>query len=143
MMSRKTLKINKDRLETIKRHVDWVKQQQPLVAALMQFTRGCSVYAPAPAAPATGEFDHDWTITHAHLLPDVCEQAVTIPANSVRLALLYDRGTVVVISTTDPSVRSKWRQYGTLSAALQIALPDGTIAKMRKTENTCVIQEEG
>lgn len=134
-MGRKTTEANKERLQAIKQHIEWAGQQQPLVRALARFAEGCFVYGPAPTERSTGEFDHTWNVQQVRLVPEFCEEEVTIPANSVRLALLNDHGLVVVVGVDDPLAGAKMGRYATLSEDLEVILPGGTVAKMTKIDN--------
>jgi len=141
-MGKKTRTVSKERLETIKQHVEWATQQVPLVAALSQFADGCAVYAPSPTERSTGEFDHTWHIQRVFLVPDdYCEEAVTIPANSSRLALMSDKGKEVLIGA-DPLAGTPLERYVEIGADLEVILPGGGTARMTKTDEGYTVKEE-
>ena len=143
-MGKKTRTISKERLEKIKQHMEWAAQQVPLVAALMYFAEGCAVYASSPTERSTGEFDHAWHISRVYLVPeDYCEEAVTIPANSSRLALIDERGKEVLIGADPLAAAAILKRYVEIDANLEVVLPGGGAAKMVKTEEGYVVKEAG
>ena len=141
-MGKKTAAVNKERLETIKQHTDWAMQQAPIVEAMAHYAEECMVFAPVAAERSTGQFDHTWAVKQVHILPDFVEEAVTIPANSVRLSLMDDHGVLVCIGR-DPLAGAPRRRYVTLDPDLEVIVPGGSVSHVVKTDKGYVVKEPG
>lgn len=90
-MGRTTREANQERLTEISKHIIWGNAQAPLVRALASYSGRAHLYAPVLA-----EADQDGFVYHKVdrmvLVPDVCEDPVTIPAGYARLATVTDHG---------------------------------------------------
>lgn len=139
-MGKKTATLNKERVEAVKEHVAWAVQQAPLVEVLSRYAEGCMVFVPFPTERSTGQFDHAWVAKKAYILPDICEDTVTIPANSARLSLMDDHGRIVSIGP-DPLAGAPRRRYVTIADDIEVVVPGGQVSHMEKTEAGYVVKE--
>jgi hypothetical protein len=141
-MGKRTLEVNKERLALIEQHKKWAEQQKPLVNALITHSEGCLVFAPAPETRSESEFDHVWTVKHVVYVPSLyCEEAVTIPANHALVHGGIAHG-MVFLTGVDPNMGdSRRRRFVTIDPELEIALPGGDTAKMRKTAAGYIVRE--
>lgn len=148
-MGKATQAVNQERLNQIANHVKWATQQSPLVQALLKYSAGCFVYAPAAETASTGQFDHEWLISIVVLVPEShCEEAVTIPANYVRISAMNDHGSFVVFGPDPVAEKQPARRYGGLDVSLSVVSPGGGTAKMTQrvagidSKSECVILED-
>jgi len=116
-------------------------QQEPITTALANFAEDCVVFAAAPTAASTGQFDHSWRVDKVHLVPDHCEKEVVIPANSCRLSLFDDNHKIVVIAT-DPLAGAEMRRYVELNDKLEVVLPGGGLARVSKLGDSYTVMED-
>mgnify|MGYP001583534704 CR=1 FL=1 len=130
-MGKATQTVNQERLDQIAGHIKWAAQQSPLVQALLQYSAGCFVYAPAAEKASTGQFDHEWLLSKAVLVPEShCEEAVTIPAGYVRIGAMNDHDSFVVFGPDPIAEKQPARRYGGLDTSLSVVLPGGGTAKL-------------
>jgi hypothetical protein len=148
-MSKATQAVNQERLDQIAGHIKWAAQQSPLVKALLQYSTGCFVYAPAAEKASTGQFDHEWLLSKAVLVPEShCEEAVTIPAGYVRIGALNDHGSFVVLGPDPVAEKQPARRYGGLDTSLSVVLPGGKTATMTQrvaglgSKSECIVLED-
>ena len=142
-MSTKTKQVSKERLDQIKHHQEWAAQQEAIVHTLATYVEGCLLYVPAATQATTGEFDQEWTVTRAVLVPEQhCVDAVVIPADHVTVVVANDHGKAVTVGPDTLAPDRRRRRFVTLSPDLEIALPGGKTAHLRKTGTGYTVDED-
>jgi hypothetical protein len=75
------------------------------------------------------------------LVPEVhCEEQVTIPADHLRIGLVNDHGKLVLVGS-DPHIVGTRMRFIEITPDLEVALPGGEVARMRKVGEAYIVEE--